>query len=62
MRRADDGQWLLCDIHIAGGGYAGIVLGERLAFQSGLHCLVVAQLLQFDSVPPNQHVKNLPFL
>jgi len=32
---------LSCDIFIAGCGYAGAVLAERLASQSGLHCLVV---------------------
>lgn len=32
---------LSCDIFIVGCGYAGIVLAERLASQSGLHCLVV---------------------
>lgn len=30
-----------CDILIAGCGYAGAVLAERLASQCGLHCLVV---------------------
>lgn len=32
---------LSCDIFIVGCGYAGIVLAERLASQSGLRCLVV---------------------
>ena len=32
---------LSCDIFIVGCGYAGAVLAERLASQSGLHCLVV---------------------
>jgi UDP-galactopyranose mutase len=32
---------LSCDILIVGCGYAGAVLAERLASQSGLHCLVV---------------------
>ena len=30
-----------CDVLIAGCGYAGIVLAERLASQCGLHCLIV---------------------
>ena len=32
---------LSCDVLIAGCGYAGIVLAERLASQCGLHCLIV---------------------
>jgi len=32
---------LSCDVFIVGCGYAGIVVAERLASQSGLHCLVV---------------------
>ncbi len=30
-----------CDVLIAGCGYAGIVLAERLASQCGLHCVIV---------------------